>query len=146
MKAIVFDKPGDESVLRLADVSAPALEPGCLRLRVAASAVNRADLMQRQGMYPPPPGASSILGLECAGTVAEIGAGVTGWRVGERAMALLAGGGYAEEVVVHAGEVLTIPSNLPHKALALEDTVDVDIFAPPRQDWLDGTDAYLRKR
>ena len=74
--------------------------------------MNRADLLQRQGMYPPPPGASPILGLECAGTVVEIGAGVTGWKAGDRAMALLAGGGYAEQVVVHAGSALRVPERL----------------------------------
>jgi putative PIG3 family NAD(P)H quinone oxidoreductase len=74
--------------------------------------VNRADLLQRQGLYPPPPGASPILGLECAGTLVEIGEGVAGWQVGDRAMALLAGGGYAEEVTVHAGSVLRVPERL----------------------------------
>jgi len=74
--------------------------------------VNRADLLQRAGRYPPPPGASEILGLECAGTLAEIGANVQGWRIGERAMALLAGGGYAEEVVVHAGSAMHVPDVL----------------------------------
>jgi putative PIG3 family NAD(P)H quinone oxidoreductase len=132
MKAIVFDKPGDESVLRLADVPAPALEPGCLRIRVAACAVNRADLMQRQGLYPPPPGASPLLGLECAGEVAEIGGGVTGWRVGDRAMALLAGGGYAEEVVVHAGSAMRVPASLDLlKAAAVPEvflTVSLNVF------------------
>jgi len=128
MRAIVFDKPGDESVLRVADVPAPALEPGCLRLRVAASAVNRADLMQRQGMYPPPPGASPILGLECAGTVAELGAGVTGWRVGDRAMALLAGGGYAEEVVVHAGSAMRVPASMDLERAAATPEVFLTVF------------------
>ncbi|HXK26501.1 MAG TPA: NAD(P)H-quinone oxidoreductase [Myxococcota bacterium] len=128
MKAIIFDKPGDESVLRLGDVPAPALEPGSLRLRVAASAVNRADLMQRQGLYPPPPGASPILGLECAGTVAEIGAGVTGWRVGDRAMALLAGGGYAEEVVVHAGSAMRVPASLDLERAAAVPEVFLTVF------------------
>ncbi|HVN38076.1 MAG TPA: NAD(P)H-quinone oxidoreductase [Myxococcota bacterium] len=128
MKAIVFDKPGDESVLRLGDVPAPALESGCLRLRVAASAVNRADLMQRQGLYPPPPGASTILGLECAGTVAEIGAGVTGWRVGDRAMALLAGGGYAEEVVVHAGSAMRVPASMDLEHAAAVPEVFLTVF------------------
>src|ERR1041384_2116858 len=99
MRAIVFAAPGDESVLKLADAPPPALGPDDLRIRVRTTAVNRADLLQRQGFYPPPPGASSILGLECAGTVAEIGERVRGWTVGERAMALLAGGGYAEEAV-----------------------------------------------
>ncbi len=74
-----------------------------LRIRVRAAGVNRADLLQREGRYPPPPGASPILGLECAGEVIEIGADVTGWSRGDRAMALLAGGGYAEEAVVDAG-------------------------------------------
>jgi len=128
MRAIVFDKPGDESVLRVADVPAPALEPRCLRLRVAASAVNRADLMQRQGMYPPPPGASPILGLECAGTVAELGAGVTGWRVGDRAMALLAGGGYAEEVVVHAGSAMRVPASMDLERAAATPEVFLTVF------------------
>ena len=66
MKAIVFDEPGDESVLRIGEVAAPELTPGSLRIRVVSSAVNRADLLQRQGLYPPPPGASKILGLECS--------------------------------------------------------------------------------
>src|SRR5690606_30103832 len=109
---VLTDRPGDESVLRIGEAPAPALGPGELRLRVAATAVNRADLLQRQGLYPPPPGASPILGLECAGTVAEVGPGVSGWRVGDRAMALLAGGGYAEEVVVHAGSAMPVPPNL----------------------------------
>ncbi len=112
VKAIVFDAPGDESVLRLGEVPAPALDPGCLRIRVAASAVNRADLLQRQGLYPPPPGASEILGLECAGEVAEVAPDVEGFRPGEHVMALLAGGGYAEEVVVDAGSVLRVPECL----------------------------------
>jgi putative PIG3 family NAD(P)H quinone oxidoreductase len=112
MKAVLIDRPGDETVLRIGEAPEPAIGPGELRLRVAATAVNRADLLQRQGMYPPPPGASSILGLECAGTVVEIGAGVTGWKPGDRAMALLAGGGYAEQVVVHAGSALRVAERL----------------------------------
>lgn len=112
MKAVLTDRPGDESVLRVGEAEAPALGNGELRLRVVATAVNRADLLQRQGLYPPPPGASPILGLECAGVVAEVGAGVSGWKPGDRAMALLAGGGYAEEVVVHAGSALRVPERL----------------------------------
>lgn len=112
MKAVVFDQPGDESVLRLGEAEAPAVGPDDLRLRVRATAVNRADLLQRQGLYPPPPGASPILGLECAGEVIEVGSNVRGWQVGERAMALLAGGGYAEEVVVHAGSAMRVPAVL----------------------------------
>src|SRR5215467_7936727 len=112
MRAIVIREPGDESVLELDEAPSPPLGPADLRIRVRATAVNRADLLQRQGFYPPPPGASPILGLECAGEVVEVGAGVAGWRAGERAMALLAGGGYAEEVVVDAGSALRVPERL----------------------------------
>jgi putative PIG3 family NAD(P)H quinone oxidoreductase len=112
MRAIVFDHPGDESVLRTAEVESPSLAAGELRIRVRATAVNRADLLQREGHYPPPPGASPILGLECAGEVIEVGADVSGWSVGDRAMALLAGGGYAEEVVVNHGSAIHVPEAL----------------------------------
>jgi putative PIG3 family NAD(P)H quinone oxidoreductase len=105
VKAIVVE----ESELRVGDVPAPELGPGALRIRVAAAGINRADLMQRRGLYPPPPGASDILGLECAGEVVEVAADVTGWQSGDRAMALLAGGGYAEEVVVDAGSAMRVP-------------------------------------
>jgi len=101
-----------DHTLHVADVLSPAITSDSLRIAVRATAVNRADLLQRAGRYPPPPGASEILGLECAGTVAEIGANVSGWRIGERAMALLAGGGYAEEVVVHAGSAIHVPDGL----------------------------------
>lgn len=112
MKAIWVAEPGDETVLEIKDVPAPELEPGCLRIRVSAAGVNRADLMQRQGMYPPPPGASPILGLECAGVVAEVADDVVAFRPGERVMALLAGGGYAQEVVVHTGSVMRVPDGM----------------------------------
>jgi putative PIG3 family NAD(P)H quinone oxidoreductase len=112
MKAVIFDKPGDESVLHVGEVEAPELGPNDLRIRVAGAGVNRADLLQRRGMYPPPPGASALLGLECAGEVIEVGARVAGWKPGDRAMALLAGGGYAEQVVVDAGSALPVPRTL----------------------------------
>jgi putative PIG3 family NAD(P)H quinone oxidoreductase len=112
MKAIVFDAPGTEDVLRFGEAPAPPLGSEDIRIRVHATAVNRADLLQRQGMYPPPPGASPILGLECAGEVVEVGSGVAGWQVGSRAMALLAGGGYAQEVVVHHGSALPVPPGM----------------------------------
>src|SRR5207244_3447087 len=82
------------------------------RIRVHTAGVNRADLLQREGHYPPPRGASHILGLECAGEVVEVGANVIGWNRGDRAMALLAGGGYAEETVVDAGSAIEVPSVL----------------------------------
>ncbi len=112
MKAIVIDKPGDESCMKLGEVAAPALAPGTIRIRNVACGVNRADLLQRQGFYPPPAGASPILGLECAGRVAEVAADVKGFRPGERVMALLPGGGYAEESVVDAGSVIRLPDSL----------------------------------
>jgi len=107
VKAIVVR--GDR--LDWADVSGPDLGPGQVRVRVRATAVNRADLLQRSGFYPPPPGASAILGLEAAGEVVEAGSD-TGWHPGDRVCALLAGGGYAEEVVVPAGHLLPIPDGM----------------------------------
>lgn len=83
-----------------------------------ATAVNRADLLQAAGRYPPPPGASPILGLECAGVVAEIGANVRGWSIDNRVMALLPGGGYAEEVTVHAGSAMHVPDALSDEEAA----------------------------
>jgi len=112
MRAILVRQPGDETSLVLGDAPAPSLGPADVRIRVRTTAVNRADLLQRQGLYPPPPGASDVLGLECAGDVAEVGADVRDVRVGTRVMALLAGGGYAEEVVVHHGSVLPVPDAL----------------------------------
>ena len=94
------------------DADEPALGPGEVRIRNHATAVNRADLLQRRGGYPPPPGASPILGLECAGVVAEVGEGVSRVAPGDAVCALLAGGGYAETVVVPAGQVLPKPQGL----------------------------------
>jgi len=91
---------------------APSLGAGQVRIRVAATAINRADLVQASGNYPPPPGASPILGLECAGEVIEVGEGVSRVAVGDLVCALLSGGGYAEEVVVPAGQVLPVPSGM----------------------------------
>lgn len=109
MKAILLDSFGDEDVMHVGDAPAPPLSANDLRIAVRATSVNRADLLQRQGRYPPPAGASQILGLECAGVVVETGAAVRGWKNGDRAMALLPGGGYAEEVVVDAGSAMRIP-------------------------------------
>jgi len=98
---------------------APACDVGEVRIRVAAAGLNRADLLQRAGLYPPPPGASATLGLECAGIISEVGAGCD-WKVGDRVCALLAGGGMAEEVVTDARHVLPIPEGVSlHEAAAL---------------------------
>jgi putative PIG3 family NAD(P)H quinone oxidoreductase len=113
MRAIVFDHFGDESVMRVGEVAAPTPGPHDLRIRVRATAVNRADLLQRQGLYPPPAGASEILGMECAGEVIDVGAAVEGWQRDERVMALLPGGGYAEEAVVDVGSAMRLPDLTP---------------------------------
>jgi putative PIG3 family NAD(P)H quinone oxidoreductase len=118
MYAITIREPGDPDVLAWAEVADPRPGPGEVLLEVAASAVNRADLLQRQGHYPPPPGASEILGLECSGTIAELGEGVEGWNVGDEVCALLAGGGYAEKVVVPAGQLLPVPGEVELLAAA----------------------------
>jgi putative PIG3 family NAD(P)H quinone oxidoreductase len=112
MKAVVVEHPGSEEALKIEDVPSPPVGPRQIRIRVAATAVNRADLLQREGQYPPPPGASPILGLECAGTVAEVGDDVRGWRPGERVMALLPGGAYAEEAIADAGSSMRVPDAL----------------------------------
>lgn len=112
MRAILASGPGGPDVLALGEAPDPRPAEGEVVLAVAATAVNRADLMQREGRYPPPPGASGILGLEAAGTVLEVGAGVRGWAPGDRAMALLAGGGYAERVAVPAGQLMPVPEGM----------------------------------
>jgi putative PIG3 family NAD(P)H quinone oxidoreductase len=99
-------------VLSVADLPDPSPGPGEVAIAVAATAINRADLLQRKGHYPPPPGASDILGLECSGTVAAVGDGVSGWSVGDECCALLAGGGYAERVAVPAGQVMPVPAGV----------------------------------
>lgn len=114
--------------MHIGDVPAPRLESGCLRIRVVATAVNRADLLQRRGFYPPPPGASEILGLECSGEVVEAADDVEGWGAGDRAMALLAGGGYAEEVVVHAGSALRVPDRISLLEAAAVPEVFLTVF------------------
>src|SRR5579871_3140481 len=112
MIAVTVPTPGDETQLKLAQVPDPVPGPRDLLIRVRAAALNRADLLQRQGMYPPPPGAPDILGLECAGEVIEAGSEVSGWRAGDRVMALLPGGGYAQKAVVHHGSAMHVPEAL----------------------------------
>ena len=115
MRAITV--AGDHS-LHVADVERPQMQPDALRIAVHATAVNRADLLQREGRYPPPAGASPLLGLECMGVVTEVAPGVRGWKSGDRAMALLPGGGYAEEVVVHHGSAMHVPDSLSNEEAA----------------------------
>ena len=112
MKAIVYRGAGDASVIALDEAAAPDLQAGQIRISVRASGVNRADLGQRRGVYPPPPGESPIPGLAAAGVVTETGAGARRFKTGDRVMALLGGGGYAEEVCVDEGLCLPLPGSL----------------------------------
>lgn len=120
MHAITLTEFGTPDVMRWTEVPDLRPERGQVIVDVAAAGVNRADLMQRQGFYPPPPGASETLGLECSGIISELGEGVYDWKVGDRVCALLAGGGYAEQVAVPATQLFPIPGALDlHAAAAL---------------------------
>jgi len=112
MHAITISRPGGPEALTLAEVPDPVAAAGEVLIDVTASGLNRADLLQRQGMYPPPPGAPPYPGLECSGRIAALGNGVTGWGVGDEVCALLSGGGYAERVTVPAGQVLPVPDGV----------------------------------
>jgi putative PIG3 family NAD(P)H quinone oxidoreductase len=112
MHAVTAAEPGGPEVLTLTELPDPEPAPGEVVLDVAATAVNRADLLQRQGHYPPPPGSSGVIGLECSGTVAALGEGVEGLAVGDEVCALLAGGGYATKVAVPAGQVMPVPAGV----------------------------------
>ena len=112
MRAVTLPTYGGPEALVLADVDDPLPGPGEVLVDVVATAVNRADLLQRMGFYNPPPGSSPYPGLECSGTVRAIGEGVTGWSVGDPCCALLAGGGYAEQVAVPVGQLLRVPEGV----------------------------------
>jgi putative PIG3 family NAD(P)H quinone oxidoreductase len=125
MRAITIAEPGGPEALVWAEVPDPEPGEGEVLVEVAATAVNRADLLQRQGFYDPPPGASPYPGLECAGRIAAVGRGVAGWAVGDEVCALLAGGGYAEKVAVPAGQLLPVPKGLSLvEAAALPEVVN----------------------
>ncbi|KUN32979.1 NAD(P)H-quinone oxidoreductase [Streptomyces longwoodensis] len=124
MHAITIPEPGGPQALVWAEVPDPVPGEGEVLVEVVASAVNRADILQRQGFYDPPPGASPYPGLECAGRVAAIGPAVSGWSVGDEVCALLAGGGYAEKVAVPAGQLLPVPKGVDlTRAAALPEVV-----------------------
>ncbi|MDX1584657.1 MAG: NAD(P)H-quinone oxidoreductase, partial [Thermoanaerobaculia bacterium] len=122
MKAIVFDSPGDESILRIGEVTDPSPADHEVLIDVHATAINRADLLQRRGLYPPPPDAPEILGLECSGVIA--GAGESSkFAKGDRVMAILPGGGYAERVAIDERCVFSIPEGLSFsEAAAIPET------------------------
>jgi putative PIG3 family NAD(P)H quinone oxidoreductase len=112
MRAVTLPSFGGPEVLTVADVPTPELAPGEVLVDVVATAVNRADTLQRMGFYNPPPGASPYPGLECSGRIAALGPGVAGWRVDDEVCALLSGGGYAEKVAVPAGQLLPVPAGV----------------------------------
>jgi putative PIG3 family NAD(P)H quinone oxidoreductase len=123
MRAVVISEPGGPEVLQWEEVPDPEPGAGEVLIDVAAAGVNRADLLQRQGLYPPPPGASHYPGMEVSGRIEATGPGVTGWQPGDEVCALMAGGGYAEKVVVPAGQVLPVPPGLDLvQAAALPET------------------------
>ncbi|MGP8101655.1 MAG: NAD(P)H-quinone oxidoreductase [Candidatus Cybelea sp.] len=131
MRFVAFDVPGGPEVLKIAQMPAPQADADDALIAVEAAGVTHADVMQRQGSYPPPPGASPILGLEVAGTVAAVGERVTRWHVGDRVCALTNGGGYAEYVVVPQGQILPVPegwsaveaASLPENAFTVYDNL-----------------------
>jgi putative PIG3 family NAD(P)H quinone oxidoreductase len=112
MKAITIPTPGDADALVLEDVAPPEIAANEVLVQVAAAGVNRADLMQRQGFYPPPPGASPYPGLEVSGTISALGSDVNGWAVGDQVCSILSGGGYAEQVAVPAAHLLPVPQGV----------------------------------
>ena len=112
MQAVVITHAGGPDVLRLEEVPDPVPGPGEVLVEVAAAGLNRADIMQRQGHYPPPPGAPPYPGMECSGRVIELGPEITGWQVGDEVCALLAGGTYAEKVAVPQGQLLPVPERV----------------------------------
>ena len=136
MRAVVITAPGGPEVLNLEEVPDPVPGEGEVVVEVAAAGVNPADVMQRQGFYPPPPGASAYPGLECSGRIAAVGRGVSGWREGDSVCALMAGGGYAERVAVPAGQLLPIPGGVSLiDAAALPEvacTVNASVFGQAR--------------
>lgn len=118
MKAIVITTPGGPEVLQLQEVENPQIKDGDVLIRVEATALNRADTIQRKGSHPPPKGASPYPGLECSGVIEAVGKNVSRWKIGDEVCALLSGGGYAEKVAVPAGQVLPVPLGISLKDAA----------------------------
>ncbi len=123
MRAVTAPKPGGPEALTIVERPRPQPGPGQILIRVAAAGVNRPDVMQRQGHYPPPPGAGDVLGLEVAGEVVEAGEGASAFAIGAKVTALLPGGGYAEYAVVHESNALPVPAGLSlEEAAAIPET------------------------
>ena len=144
MRAVVITQPGGPEVLRLEEVPDPLPGPGEVLVEVAAAGLNRADVLQRQGHYPPPPGTPPYPGMECSGRIIELGPEVTGWQVGDEVCALLGGGAYAEKVAVPQGQLLPVPERvslvdaaaLPEATCTIQGTVyQMAHLAPARRTW-----------
>jgi NADPH2:quinone reductase len=118
MKAVLIDEFGGVDVLKVGDADRPSPKGDEVLIKVVATSINRPDLVQREGKYPPPPGDSEILGLEVAGTIEEIGSDVSGWKVGDRVMSLVGGGGYAEYAVAYACHLMPIPESMSFEEAA----------------------------
>ncbi|GLI40059.1 NAD(P)H-quinone oxidoreductase [Geobacter hydrogenophilus] len=118
MKAVLLNGFGGLDVLTVGDVERPKPAEGQVLVKVVATSINRPDLVQREGKYPPPPGDSEILGLEVSGTIEELGPGVTGWQVGDRVMTLVGGGAYAEYAVAYASHLMRIPESMSFEEAA----------------------------
>jgi putative PIG3 family NAD(P)H quinone oxidoreductase len=112
MRAVVVPEPGGPDALTMTELPDPLPGAGEVVIDLAATAINRADLLQRQGFYPPPPGSSDVIGLECSGTISAVGDDAGPWERGDEVCALLAGGGYAEKVLVPAGQVMPVPAGV----------------------------------
>jgi putative PIG3 family NAD(P)H quinone oxidoreductase len=123
MKAVIANGIGGPDVLEISNIEIPSIKDNNILIKVAAVGINRPDIIQRNGLYPPPAGASEILGLECAGTIEKVGKNVTQWHIGDKICALLSGGGYAEYAVADQGSILPIPNGLSMvEAAALPET------------------------
>ena len=118
MKAVVMDEFGGVDVLKIAETDKPQPKQGEVLVKVVATSINRPDLVQREGNYPPPAGDSEILGLEVSGTIAEIGPGVEGWEIGDRVISLVGGGGYAEYALAYASHLMRIPERMSFEEAA----------------------------
>ena len=118
MKAVLLKGFGGVDVLTVGEAERPRPGEGQVLVKVAATSINRPDLVQREGKYPPPPGDSDILGLEVAGTIDEVGQGVTGWKPGDRVMSLVGGGGYAEYAVAYASHLMAVPASMSFEEAA----------------------------
>ena len=128
MKAVLTNGTGGVDVLRIGEAERPRPAEGQVLVKVAATSINRPDLVQREGKYPPPAGDSEILGLEVAGTIEELGPGVSGWKPGERVMSLVGGGGYAEYAVAYASHLMRVPSGMSLEEAACVDESYVTAF------------------